>query len=81
MSEENRRAAQQLLPVETDQSSGVDDFERTIGTVSIGALELKAGQTVAGRYTVIEEIGRGGMGVGLQGQPVCTVQVFSTENH
>ncbi len=51
------------LPVETNLSNGADDGECTIGTETPGALELKAGQTVADRYTVLEEIGRGGMGV------------------
>jgi serine/threonine protein kinase len=50
-------------PVEIDRVNGADDSERTISTDSHGALELKAGQTVADRYTVLEEIGRGGMGV------------------
>ncbi len=52
-----------ISPVETDRINGADDGEPTIGTKSPGALELAAGQTVADRYTVLEEIGRGGMGV------------------
>ncbi len=51
------------LPVETDQTHGAGAIESTIGAGSTGPLELKPGQTVADRYTVIAELGRGGMGV------------------
>jgi serine/threonine protein kinase len=61
MSEEQKKDNE--LQVETDRASGAAEIERTVGTGAFGALELKAGQTVAGRFTVIEEIGRGGMGV------------------
>ncbi len=50
-------------PVEIDQENLGSDTERTVGIETTGALELKPGQIVAGRFKVLEEIGRGGMGV------------------
>lgn len=50
-------------PVRIDQVDSVNDTERTVGMAPSRALELKPGQVIAGRYTVMEEIGRGGMGV------------------
>jgi len=69
------RTRDEKSQVEIDLEKQQDRAEQTVGFDSPRALDLLPGQTVAGRYIVMEELGRGGMGV------VYKVNQFALSRH